>query len=511
MISTVSEHWNGARRAFWKHFTAPPALAFVPAGTLASFLFFDELGLFVAALALPLMCFWGQKNATPHDRRNPSGTREILDRETLERLLNNDGSRNEHLCFVLGFDNWAETSGRLHPHELETIKAEMIKRLSQATRNSDHIGQLSPTSYAIVARNVPQQNTEVALTISRRLQAAVLAPYDMEQSVVRQSCSIGVCARSAKPASGSLDGAEAALTEAQRNGAGSIRIYSSNLAKLVSTRKQLTQDVSTALKAGQIVPWFQPQICLKSGQVTGAEVLARWQHPEHGLIPPLQFLSSFRDAGRLNELTEAILETALGRLVELRASGLDLPQIGVNFAPEDLSDPMLPERLSWHLDRFDLNACDLSIEILENVIATKQNDTVRQTVEKLAEMGCRIELDDFGTGHSSISSLKAFPISRLKIDRSFITGIDNDADKVRMLDTITTMAKGLNLQVLAEGVETQKEQDLLVAAGIQEIQGYLIAKPMPYENFADWLQQRRNRNANFANSQKVALVATTAP
>ena len=169
------------------------------------------------------------------------------------------------------------------------------------------------------------------------------------------------------------------------------------------------------------------------------------------------------------------------------AAGLKVPTVGVNFATQELRNPNLAENIKWELERFDLPAARLSVEILETVMTDRPDDIVTRNIAALSELGCHIELDDFGTGHASISAVRRFNISRIKIDRSFVLRADRDPDQQKLIAAILTMAERLDLDTLAEGVETVGEHALLSQLGCGHVQGFGIGRPMPFDQTLDWI------------------------
>jgi EAL domain-containing protein (putative c-di-GMP-specific phosphodiesterase class I) len=226
---------------------------------------------------------------------------------------------------------------------------------------------------------------------------------------------------------------------------------------------------------------------------TGFEALARWTHPERGLITPAEFLPILEQAGAMERLGEVILYNALSALKTWDAAGLDVPQVGVNFSPEELRNPRLVKKIEWELDRFDLPARRLNVEILETVVALSPDDTVVRNIAALSELGCPIDLDDFGTGHASISSIRRFDVQRLKIDRSFVMKVDRDPEQQRMVSAILTMAEQLGLATLAEGVETAGEHAMLAQLGCGHVQGYGIGRPIPLDQTIEWVTRHLAR------------------
>ena len=210
------------------------------------------------------------------------------------------------------------------------------------------------------------------------------------------------------------------------------------------------------------------------------------------------------ETGQLERLGEIMIYRALTALRAWDAAGLDIPRVGVNFAAEELHNPKLIDKIKWELDRFDLPASRLSVEVLETVVATLPDDTVSRNINGLAKLGCGIDLDDFGTGHASISSIKRFAVGRLKIDRSFVMKVDRDPEQRRMLNAILTMAERLGLDTLAEGVETVGEHAMLAQLGCGHVQGFGIARPMPFDQTLAWIA---TYNAKLRNAPTIGRSA----
>ncbi|MEY8842668.1 EAL domain-containing protein, partial [Cribrihabitans sp. XS_ASV171] len=278
-----------------------------------------------------------------------------------------------------------------------------------------------------------------------------------------------------------------ALAEAHANGPSAIRSFSTDMRQNVRSRSRRKEEVIAALENGQIVPFYQPQISTDTGKVTGFEALARWHHPTRGALTPEVFLPSIEEAGLTTKLGQVMLYNALTALKAWDRAGVEVPRIGVNFASDELRDPGLVERIEWELDRFELTPDRLSVEVLETVFSNSPDDVITRNITGLGALGCRIDLDDFGTGHASIASIRRFDISRIKIDRSFVMKADRDPEQQRMITAILTMAERLGLETLAEGVETVGEHALLAQLGCDHVQGFGIGRPMPFEQTLDWI------------------------
>ncbi|MGB7241762.1 MAG: EAL domain-containing protein, partial [Sulfitobacter sp.] len=293
-----------------------------------------------------------------------------------------------------------------------------------------------------------------------------------------------------------LKAATLALNEARQRGPAAIRAFSDQMRRDMQTRTELCEEVVQALNGGQIQPWFQPQISTDTGQITGFEALARWTHPERGMISPAEFLPAVEQAGQLERLAEVMIYHSFAALKAWDGAGVDVPQVGVNFTGSELNNPKLLEKIQWELDRFNLTPERLAVEVLETVVASAPDDMITRNINALGKLGCRIDLDDFGTGHASIASIRRFAVSRIKIDRSFVMKADRDPEQQRMISAILTMAERLQIETLAEGVETVGEHVLLAQLGCDHVQGFGIARPMPFEQTLDWIARHSAKLAD---------------
>jgi EAL domain-containing protein (putative c-di-GMP-specific phosphodiesterase class I) len=241
-------------------------------------------------------------------------------------------------------------------------------------------------------------------------------------------------------------------------------------------------ELNSAFENQEIQPYFQTQVSLKDGQITGIEALARWHHPSHGTVAPLAFLSAVARAQLWHKLTDTILHASLSAIRDLEDAGVFVPQVGVNFAQSDLEDPQLITRTLWALDQFDLQPDRLSVEVLENVVVQDAASPVRNSVNTLAKLGCHIDLDDFGTAQNPFNSLRQLNIDRMKIDRSFILNIDREPKKQDMLAAVVLLAQRLNLDTIAEGIETNAELRLVQNLAAATRRGSESVAPCPLIN-----------------------------
>ncbi|MDK3018713.1 putative bifunctional diguanylate cyclase/phosphodiesterase [Pseudodonghicola flavimaris] len=475
----------------------PPILAFLPALTLGAFWLWGEAALVITSLGLPLLfAFIG---AFDDRARQPSIPRDavtgLMLREGFETALERtyaDTQRSgmRSACFVLDLDDYKDLTERHGIAAADLVAQQTGERICAALRNDDVVARIGDSRFAVCLSPVRVLDLELCIQLAGRMQAAVEDPISLDASTVYMTASVGLCMRRRAPgqdAAAWLQAATEALAEAQRSGPSGIRVYSADTHRRSQARNDLREEAAFALENGQIQPWYQPQISTDTGKITGFEALARWVHPVHGVLTPDNFLPALEQAGLLERLGQVILYHALTAIKAWDSAGVDVPSVGVNFATEELRNPGLVDRIRWELDRFDLTADRLSVEILESVVSTDPDDTIAHNIAGLAKLGCGIDLDDFGTGHASFSSIRRFAVSRIKIDRSFVMKSDRDPEQQRMIAAILTMAERLELETLAEGVETVGEHALLAQLGCDHVQGFGIGRPMPFEQTLDWI------------------------
>jgi EAL domain-containing protein (putative c-di-GMP-specific phosphodiesterase class I) len=266
-----------------------------------------------------------------------------------------------------------------------------------------------------------------------------------------------------------------------------VRYFREDLRLEVERRETLFAELVQGLDRGEVIAYFQPQVELASGAFVGFEALVRWQHPVHGLLEPEAFL----DFAEQSDLTERIGELVLTRTLEALhawdAAGLAVARVGVNFALAQLCDPRLVEKIKWETERLGIDPGRIAIEVLETVLIKTDTDIVVRNLRGLASAGFHVELDDFGTGHASISNLRRFMVNRIKIDRSFIAGIEASEEQQTLTASMIAMAQALGIGTLAEGVETEAARATLARLGCDSFQGYLVARPMSLSASLVWL------------------------
>lgn len=482
----------------------PQALAFIPALTLGAFWLGGEVMLVVCALGLPALyglAGWGSAGPAPApvadvaDAVDAAAARAMVDQRVQQAQAAGLGTA----CLLFEVDGLAEVARRSGDSDVEPLRELILMRLRGLLRRGDSAVRVGDSRFMVLAAPSPRLDLESLLQMSARLQSAVEEPASCGATMRQFSANVGFCATArllGTPTGDRLyDAAQIALAEAARQGASAIRAWSDTIAEDHRTRRTLTAELRAALENGQIQPWFQPQICTSTGDISGVEALARWIHPERGIVPPAQFLRCLEEAGLDQRLTEIVLQHSLNALRSWDESGVHVPRASVNFARGELSSPTLVERVEWELDRFGLTPTRLGIEVSEGSLGAGRDVRIVENLLALRKTGCYLELDDFGTGQAPLAALTSLPFDRIKIDRSHVSRVDRDERQRRMLAGILGLAERLEIDTLAEGVESVGEHALLAQLGCGHVQGFGIVRAMPADELAEWSRTHRARIA----------------
>lgn len=286
-----------------------------------------------------------------------------------------------------------------------------------------------------------------------------------------------------------MNNADLALYAAKTDGPGKCRFFASDLRTKLDEFEELQRQIREGLKADEFEPFFQPQVEGRSGKLVGIEALARWHHPSRGVLTPFHFLGAAQEGGLLDDMDHRLMEQTFTAMRDWLQNGLEIPQISINLTASRLLNINLVDTLIYAADKADLDPARVGLEILESVMIDNQSPRMIENIRRLSDAGFKVELDDFGTGHASISNLKNFKVDRIKIDRSFVKDIHLYSDLAKITSAMIGLAHSLRVDALAEGVETPEERLVLNALGCDHIQGFGVAHPMPRQKIPDWIKK----------------------
>ena len=415
------------------------------------------------------------RHMTHHDPLTGLANRMALNERIGELTrLGSDGGFGLIWLDLDGFKTVNETLG----HDVgDRLLREMGRRLhgfrGKFWRNEIMLARTGGDEFAILCSGDRQPSA--TSTLASAIVATLGEPADIDGTQFRLSASAGVSfyPKDGIVATDLLRHAVTAIAHAKARGKGLIVHFDPDMDRALLERAQIERDLQKALNNRGLEVWFQPRFETKSLRISGFEALARWRHPERGFIPPAQFIPVAEQCGLIADLGMQVL-------VDACAFAASLPdgRIAVNLSPVQFLSDNLAELIGEVLEQNNLSPSRLELEVTEGVLIGDEAQALH-TLKSLHERRLHLALDDFGTGYASLSYLRRFPFDRIKIDQSFVREQEHDATTRAIVESMLTMAKRLNLQVTAEGVETERQLNMLVSQGCPEVQGYFLGRPMP--------------------------------
>jgi diguanylate cyclase (GGDEF)-like protein/PAS domain S-box-containing protein len=404
---------------------------------------------------------------------------------TLSRARRNHGRLA--LLFI-DLDHFKTVNDSLGHHAGDELLCEAARRLTAGVRDADIVARLGGDEFVVVLSDL--HGPLEAAMVADKLLAAMTAPHTVEGTPVSLSPSIGI---SLYPENGSdadelLRHADAAMYHAKDSGRGNRQFYRPGMDEHAPLDVlQMERQLREAIQSSAFVLHYQPQVHLADGGLAGFEALVRWQHPERGLVGPEEFIGFAEARGFITPIGRWVLHEACRQLKAWHEAGLPRVPVAVNLSALELRQRDVAREIAAVLEATRLDPAFLEIEITESVLM-QQADHVQDTLAALKSLGVGVSIDDFGTGYSSLAYLKRYPIDKLKIDRSFVTDTPDSADDVAIVTAIIQLARSLQLQTVAEGVETPAQQALLRELGCDLAQGYGLSPPMDAQRTLAWMK-----------------------
>ncbi|MES2991478.1 MAG: bifunctional diguanylate cyclase/phosphodiesterase [Pseudomonadota bacterium] len=382
-------------------------------------------------------------------------------------------------------------------HSGDRVLAQVGLRLKAFARGTGVAARVGGDEFLLLS--VGERAPHAVARLAKRLIAALSEPYRVDDREVVISCSIGISLYPDKcPPTKLIARADAAMAAAKRAGGARHSFYTPEMDADVQQNFDLLRDLRLALVKDQLELFFQPKIDARSGKVTGAEALVRWNHPRLGFVMPAQFVPLAERSGLIGPLGDWVIEAACKQARAWRDKGLRM-RVAINLSAYQMRQDDIAERIAGALARYRVHPSLLTCEITETA-AMEDTGATQETFRRLGELGTHLSIDDFGTGHSSLSYLRQLPAEELKIDASFVKDVDHSADARAVVDAVVKLAHALGLKVVAEGVENLRQHRILVDLGCDELQGYLFAKPMTARALLLWAMDDRSVSAVFRPS-----------
>jgi len=390
-----------------------------------------------------------------------------------------------------------QVSSRLKEAVRKTDGVSRTEEIPKSKTPTEAIARLGGDEFVVLIDQV--ERVEDAAYIARRICKKLAESFNLDGNEVRITTTIGI---SLFPEDGDdadklLKHADVAMYHAKEQGRNGYQFYSQSIHQLALERFALERDLRKALETDGFHIEYQPKIALKNSELTGLEALVRWKHPERGSVSPAEFIPLAEETGLIVPIGEWVLETACEQMVKWMEEGIPPFIMAVNCSSIQLVRTDMASVIKTVLENTGLNPAYLEIELTESLLLENVEEGIN-ILQALKDLGLHVSIDDFGTGFSSLSYLKRLPVDKLKIDQSFIKDLTTDPGDAAIVTSMITLAHNLDLTVIAEGVENTEQLGFLRAERCDEVQGYLVSKPMPADSFSDWINDRNQEDKKAA-------------
>nr|WP_245459170.1 MULTISPECIES: EAL domain-containing protein [unclassified Mesorhizobium] len=413
-----------------------------------------------------------------------------------DTLIKGTHRRRERLAVVqLDLDRFKQINDTLGHAAGDYVLVVTAQRMRDSCRASDLCVRLGGDEFVMILGGAG--GTEDINMLARRILAHINEPIVFQGTTILPGASAGIAVYpiDADNAGDLLVHADLALYSAKKLGGGNFSFFSEELRRELDYRKQLEHDIKVAIAERAFQVYFQPQVSLTNGTISGIEALVRWNHAERGMIPPGEFIPVAEKCGFMPEIGRIVITKAINEAAKWNRAGIAFGRLAVNVSGTELREHDFDAFLFETLEKAGLPPQKLSLEIVESVILDDEKTGIAAKLRHIRAAGVHLELDDFGTGYASLSHVNPNEIDRLKIDRRFVQNIHENGDNSKIVRAITELARGLGISIVAEGAETEAELDSLMAIGCDQVQGYSIAFPMPHDKALEWLTARMPKKA----------------
>lgn len=398
------------------------------------------------------------------------------------------GSNHSVSVLSLDLDNFKRVNDTLGHAAGDELLKMVTRRLTKNIPETDSVTRIGGDGFTILLSAIT--HTRDAMEMANKIVESFTEPFYIHNREIVMGISMGISVYpdDGEDAESLVRNADTAMHRAKDDSRNTYQLYSSSMNSKALERLGLENSLRHALREGQLVVYYQPQTDLKTGKIVSAEALVRWNHPELGLIPPMEFIPVAEEIGLVAPINEWVFETATTQLKAWSKEGFEHLCISLNISSPQLEEELLIKQLKNQLAKTGEDVKRIQLELSEHVLM-KQPNMISKTLREFKMMGAKIAIDDFGTGYSSLSHLKRFPVDIIKIDRMFVRQITWKPDDAAIVTAIIAMAHSLNLEVIAEGVETYEQLEILKNYHCDKIQGYLISKPVPANEFIKLLKK----------------------
>lgn len=420
-----------------------------------------------------------------HDALTGLPNRALIQDRLNQAIYNAQRSKQPFSVIMMDLDRFKEVNDTLGHDSGDQLLLEVGDRLTECLRKCDTVGRLGGDEFALI---LPQTSAQNATIVAKKVSTSLERPVHLHDMAFSISASQGIASY---PEHGTdttllMKYADLAMYSAKQDKE-AFRIYTDALSPSDPNQLSVMGELRQAINEAQLQLHYQPKIDLSSRKIIGVEALVRWVHESRGFIPPDEFIPLAERTGLIKPLTVWVLEESMRQSKQWENDGIDI-SVAVNLSMQNIQDPLFPKVLSELMEKWNIDKHRLMFEITESTIMSNP-DNVLRVLKEIEDMGVCLSIDDFGTGYSSLSNLKKLPVSELKIDRSFVMDMENDADDQAIVQSIIDMAHTMGLHVVAEGVENLEVTQQLTELGCDILQGYFISKPKPALDLHNMLKE----------------------
>ncbi|MEK9802379.1 MAG: EAL domain-containing protein, partial [Curvibacter sp.] len=432
------------------------------------------------------------RHQATHDELTGLPNRWLFQLQLRQALLRAERADRRVAVLFIDLDHFKTINDTFGHAAGDALLVQAGRRIHRLLRASDTLARMGGDEFAVLLSEIGHPDEAVSVAV--KILACLQDSFDLPDQQIYSGASIGLAyfPDDAKDSDTLLRFADMAMYQAKQTGRGAYACYSQDMDRRVHEDMLLHARLKTALAEQLLTLHFQPQVEMHQGRLVGAEALLRWTDPVLGKVGPDRFIPIAEATGLILPLSDWVLESACRQIAAWEQTGSPL-RLSVNVSAHQLHQGQLAEKVQATLERTGAQACWLELEITETVAMTQPRQALEQ-LKALEALGCTISLDDFGTGYSSLAYLKTMPVSKIKIDQSFVRDITDDPNDDVIVRTIIGMARNLGLDVIAEGVETREQRDRLALYGCSVCQGYLFHMPLPLTEFELLLQQERSQS-----------------
>ena len=437
-----------------------------------------------------------------HDELTQLPNRTLL-MDRLHQAISLARRNNKKIAVLfIDLDNFKNINDALGHSNGDLLIKAVADRLKKNGREGDTIARLGGDEFVVILENI--SFSEDVGTIAGKILKILSPPFwiSNQEAFISSSIGISVYPKDGQDAETLMKNADTAMYRAKEHGKDNFQFFSKEMNLRITKRLSMEKHLRYALDKNELEVHYQPQIQLKSGQIVGVEALLRWHHQELGDIPPSQFISLAEDTGLIFPLGEWVIQTACQQASAWQQAGLFPVQMAVNLSPRQFYNQNILLLLKEILTDTRLNPEFLKLEITEGLLM-KDFDRTASSLRQFRDLGGKVSIDDFGTGYSSLSYLKHIPVDQLKIDRSFVWDLANSANDAAITRAIITMAHGMHLDVVAEGVENKEQLDILTVQQCDEVQGYYFSMPLPASQMTELLLNNQGTNAGIEKKNAI--------